>query len=237
MLPKITFPLFEIKIPSSGILTKMRPMTVKEEKILIMAKESKDKADVMIAVKQIVNNCFVEEIHIDNLTIFDIEYIFVKISAQSISNIVKVAYRDNEDDQLYDFEIDLNKVEVVTDQTLDKDHDINITPDTTIRMKYPTSKIYEEPEFRNVPAQDIIEELTVRSFSKLFQGETMFDFTTVSLDEKREFFQGLPPKSSNTLKNFVINMPRLNYVIEYTNSKGTKRKIVLSTLNDFFTLY
>ena len=41
-LPKITQPKFNIEIPSTGKKTTFVPFTVKEEKILLIAKESKE---------------------------------------------------------------------------------------------------------------------------------------------------------------------------------------------------
>ena len=41
-LPKIDQPLFEFVIPSTGKKGNFRPFTVKEEKILLIAQESKD---------------------------------------------------------------------------------------------------------------------------------------------------------------------------------------------------
>jgi hypothetical protein len=41
-LPKLNQPLFEIEIPSTGKKARYRPFTVKEEKILLIAQESKE---------------------------------------------------------------------------------------------------------------------------------------------------------------------------------------------------
>ena len=42
MLPKIDLPIFETKLPSTQENIKYRPFTVKEEKIMLVAGESKD---------------------------------------------------------------------------------------------------------------------------------------------------------------------------------------------------
>ena len=57
-LPKIDLPLFETKLISTGRKKiKYRPFTVKEEKILLVAQESDDIDQVLLGIKQIINNC------------------------------------------------------------------------------------------------------------------------------------------------------------------------------------
>jgi hypothetical protein len=107
LLPKIEHPTFKIKIPSTEKTHSFRPFLVKEEKILLMAKESKSTSDILSAIRQIVINCSVDEkFDIDKLALFDLEYIFLKLRSISVDNVVKVAYRDNEDSKLYYFEVD-----------------------------------------------------------------------------------------------------------------------------------
>ena len=118
-LPKLTHPMFDVVVPSSKKVIKIRPMLVKEEKILLMAKTSDDPSEILSAVKQVVNNCIVDsDIDVEKFPLFDVEYIFIKIRSYSVSNISKVSYRDNEDNKVYDFEVDLEKVNVVFPEKL-----------------------------------------------------------------------------------------------------------------------
>ena len=119
-LPKIEHPIFKIKIPSSKREVRFRPFLVKEEKILLIAKTSEQENDILLAIKQVVNNCALDDLNIDKLALFDVEYLFLRIRAQSVNNIVSVTYRDNEDPMDYDFDIDLNNVNVVFPLNLEK---------------------------------------------------------------------------------------------------------------------
>ena len=56
-LPTINQPLFELEIPSTSKKAKYRPFTVKEEKILMIAQESKEMDQIILSVKQVINNC------------------------------------------------------------------------------------------------------------------------------------------------------------------------------------
>ena len=88
-LPKIGYPTYELELPSTGKSIKYRPFLVKEEKVLLMALESKDEKQVVSAVKDLIKNCVITRIKVDNLPSFDLEYLFLKIRGASIGeNII-----------------------------------------------------------------------------------------------------------------------------------------------------
>jgi hypothetical protein len=69
MLPKIDVPIYEVKLISSGKKLRFRPFTVKEEKLFLMANEAEDIDSVLDVIKQVINNCLLEEFDIDTLPI------------------------------------------------------------------------------------------------------------------------------------------------------------------------
>ena len=81
-LPKLNTPTYELEVPSTDEKIKYRPFLVKEEKILLMAMVSKDNAQIINAVKDIVKSCTFDKVDISNMPMFDIEYIFLNISAK-----------------------------------------------------------------------------------------------------------------------------------------------------------
>ena len=60
ILPKIDYPVYKIKVPSLKKDSQFRPFLVKEEKLLLMAKESQNASDVLTAIKQIISNCSID---------------------------------------------------------------------------------------------------------------------------------------------------------------------------------
>ena len=69
-LPKLGYPTFELELPSTGKTIKYRPFLVKEEKVLLMALESKDEKQVVSAVKDLIKNCVITNININDVEIF-----------------------------------------------------------------------------------------------------------------------------------------------------------------------
>ena len=232
-LPKISYPTYTIKVPSTKKNVKFRPFLVKEEKLLLMAKESENNADILQSIKQIVNNCCLDE-NFDNekLTIFDLEYIFIKLRAFSVDNIVKVSYKDEEDGQNYDFEVDLNAVEVEFPEK--NENNIKITDTFGILMKYPSASLYEDKDFLNLE-KDYLFELIIRCIDKIYEGDNVFEAKNYTMKELGDFLENLDSKTFVSIQDFLMNSPKLLHVMKYKNSLGNEKEIRLSSLNDFFT--
>ena len=232
-LPKISYPTYTIKVPSTKKNVKFRPFLVKEEKLLLMAKESENNADILQSIKQIVNNCCLDE-NFDNekLTIFDLEYIFIKLRAFSVDNIVKVSYKDEEDGQNYDFEVDLNAVEVEFPEK--NENNIKISDTFGILMKYPSASLYEDKDFLNLE-KDYLFELIIRCIDKIYEGDNVFEAKNYTMKELGDFLENLDSKTFVSVQEFLMNSPKLLHVMKYKNSLGNEKEIRLSSLNDFFT--
>ena len=73
-LPRLDTPTYEITIPSTGETTKYRPFLVKEQKVLMMAQESKDQNQTTDAVIHLVRECTFNQFDVENAPTFDIEH-------------------------------------------------------------------------------------------------------------------------------------------------------------------
>ena len=234
MLPKIKHPTFEFVIPSTKKKETFRPFLVREEKILLIAKSSDDKMDVLRALKQVVNNCAISKtFDVDKLALFDLEYLFLKLRSVSVSNVAKVAYQDNEDGQIYEFDIDLNQIEVKFPQKVEQN--IKVTKDIVIKMKYPSASILEDRHLIE-SGDDGYFDLVLKCVDKVFDGEDVYDVQSSTKEELEEFMDQLSTPVFNKIQNFMNEMPKLYHVIDYVNKNGNSRKIELSSLTDFFTL-
>ena len=94
-LPKLDVVTYEMTQPSTEKKILYRPFKVKEEKILLMAKESGDKIDIVNAVKQVVSNCILSEgFDVNKIPLFDLEYFFIKLRSASVGNICRFNIKD-----------------------------------------------------------------------------------------------------------------------------------------------
>lgn len=232
-LPKISYPIFTINIPSLGKDVKFRSFLVKDEKVLLVAQNSKDPKDVVLAIKQVVNNCVLEDLNVDDLATFDLEYIFVKLRAKSVNNIIELKYIDPDDGEKYDINIDIDKIEVINLDKKDKKIQINNT--TGMILKYPNANIVYD-------IKDISDE-TEMFFSilkhcvhSIYDKDKIYNAGDYTIEEIEEFISDLDVKTLQKVQQFFEGMPRLHHVAEYKTKSGVVKKLELNTLSDFFTL-
>ena len=154
-LPKLNTPTYELEVPSTDEKIKYRPFLVKEEKILMIAMESKDNTQIVNAVRDIVSSCTFEKLNVANLPMFDVEYIFLQIRAKSVGEISKLKLLCPDDQKTYaDVEVDLTKVEVqVKDDHTNK---IELTDDMGMIMTYPTIDSFTDTGIQAVTAENMI---------------------------------------------------------------------------------
>lgn len=233
-LPKISHPTFKVTVPSNKKQLTFRPFLVKEEKILLMAKTSEDSNDILTAVKQTVNNCCQDPgFDVNKLTIFDLEYIFLRIRSNSVGSTVSLSFKDMEDERPYKFEVDLNKIEMVYPKN--SENKIQIDDKTGIIMKYPSASLYDDRNFLKL-GQDALFELMIRCVDKIYSGDEMFDPASYTHEQLSGFIDGLDVKTFEKIQEFLSNAPTMKYTLSYVNSLGNQRQIELTTLDDFFTL-
>lgn len=231
MLPKLTHRVVTTTLPSTGKQVRFRPWQAREEKILLTSKESGDDETINTA-KQVVQNCLLDPIDTDNLPLFDIEWLFIKTRIASVSPIVGVSYIDNSDGKQYDFEVDLEKVELVKSD--DVPTHIGLGEGVAVTLRWPRVSDILSPEVMGADDNDTIHVLAKKSIDTVFDGENSTSADEVDPEELEEFVNSFDLESYKTLIGFVAKMPSIKYVIEYQNSKGEERKIVLDSLTDFF---
>lgn len=233
MLPRIEQPLFKMTVPSSKKEIMVRPMLVKEEKILLMAKEGDDFSEKLMAIQQVVANCCKDLGDISKLTLFDLEYLFLKIRAISIDNIVKIIYRDEDDEKEREFEIDLSTVEV--DFKDEKEDVIPLGKDSGLTLKYPTVSLYKD--LKDVSKEEeFMEKLIVHALKTYYVKDEVYDLTKETVPNLIKFVdENLNTATYYKIREYLESMPTLKHEIKYTNDDGKEKTITLSTLNDFFT--
>ena len=234
-LPKLTTPTYELEIPSTDEKIKYRPFLVKEEKILMMAMESKASADITQAVKDIVSECTFNKVKIDDMPMFDVEYIFLNIRSKSVGEVSKLKILCQDDGKTYaDVELDLNEVKVQVGD--DHTNKIELTEDMGLIMKYPTIDSFSETGIRDInPSNmlDVISTCILQIYEK--KGEKTYDPKDQTKKELTEFIEQLNTKQFKDVQKFFETMPKLKHEITVKNPKTKKEsKITLTGLNDFF---
>lgn len=231
-LPKIDQPLFEVIVPSTKKKILFRPFLVKEEKLLLISQQGGEDTEVIRAIKQILRLCVQDEdFDVDKLTTFDLEYLFLKLRAKSVNNIVKLSYRDNEDGKIYNFELDLDTIEINIPENVNSQ--ISVSDNISMIMKYPSASITDKlQQFDN--EVDLMTFFIINCIDTILTEEEIFPASDYSTQDLEEFLDQLPVSSFEKIREFFEKMPKLYHKIDYTNAEGNDRSIELNNLKDFF---
>jgi hypothetical protein len=244
MLPKTEHAVFSITLPSTKKKANFRRFLSKEEKILLIAKESDDRLDKLQAMRQVVNNCLVDDIDVDKMTSFDFDYVFMKLRAQSVDNLVEIQLVDEEDGETYPVTIDLNTIEIAIPRK--PNFVINVDDKVKLKLKYPTlgdmiaiaeelEKDYQDnltnEDHEPLDLGDLLYEKIIDS---IYDDETVYD--DYSRDELFPWLDQLSTEVTKEITDFLQSIPDLEYKTTYKTKLGTEREVELRGIDDFFTL-
>lgn len=209
-LPQIQHPVYEVYLKSLDRKVKFRPFLVKEEKLLLMAKESDDILEIHQAIRQIIQNCLMEDIVIEDLPMFDIEMIFLNLRAKSIGEKVRLVFNCqnivegepcNTDT---DYTLDLTKVKYEADEN--HTNTIMLGNSVGIKLKYPklnTTVSIEEDEYQT--ALKII----AQNIDCIFDADQVYYNKDLSDTEVLEFLDKLTLEQIDNIRNFYNTAPKV----------------------------
>tara|TARA_X000000368_G_scaffold414513_1_gene404522 strand:+ start:1557 stop:2276 length:720 start_codon:yes stop_codon:yes gene_type:complete len=236
-LPKISTPSYELVLPSSKKKIKFRPFLVKEEKILILAMESEDTQMIANAVKDVIKSCILTRgIKVDQLSTFDIEYLFLNIRGKSVGEEVEVVITCPDD----------GKTQVTTTIILDEisvqthaehSQDIKLDNDYSLRMKYPSLNEFIKTNFGSggdISVDDTFD-LIASCIDQVYSEEESWAAADCTKKELNQFVEQLDSKQFKSVEKFFETMPKLSHTVKVTNPETkVENEVVLEGLQSFF---
>lgn len=238
-LPKIDVPVHTVKIPSSGKTIKVRPFTVKEEKLLFMAAESKNLEDIITTSRQVLNNCIISgEVDIDKLPFFDIDFLFIFLRAKSVGESVEVNLtcnntleNGNRCGHTFPTNMDIAKCEIVKNESITDD--IKFDQNNGVKMKYPNyslvKKLDQSPEIEKKTT------IIINSIEHLYDKKGVYSAKDYSTKELKDFVEGLTEENYKKLEKYVDNFPTFVVKLEADCPKcGFHHEVRYSDFLDFF---
>jgi len=234
-LPKLGVPQYELSMPSTGKTVKYRPFLVKEEKVLLLAMESQEEKQVIDAVKNVLKSCVISRIKVDQLPSFDLEYLFLKIRAAAIGEVIEMTVTCTDDGSTSaTATINIDDVEVIKEEGHDRK--IMLTDTTGILMKYPSMDRFIESQFLNKGVDaDHIFSFIAEHIEQIFDEEEVYDSSTTSKKEFREFVESLTTKQFESIQKFYETMPRLSHTFTVVNpNTGNECEYTIEGLQSFF---
>jgi len=234
-LPTMDLPSYELEVPSTKKKIKIRPFLVKEEKVLLLALESDDEKNIKQAVLSLLKACIQSRIKVENLSTFDLEYIFLNIRAISVGEIVEILITCQDDEETkVKYNLNLTDVNVVFPEG--HTNKIMLTDTTGVIMKYPSFDDFVEGQFSNKAYdEDSVIKIIAGSIDQIFQGEDVYDESTTSKKEFVQFVEGLTKEQLEKIQVFFESAPRLEHTFKITNpNTGVESEYNLRGLQSFF---
>lgn len=231
-LPKIDLPISQLTLPSTGEKVKYRPFTVKEEKILLVAQQSDDPEQEILAAKQVLNNCLIGK-EVSELAMFDLEYILLTLRAQSVDNEIAFSIKDPETKENVQLSLNINEIKITRDPT--HTNEIKINDEYTLFLKYPTIDQFIQIVKMNPTDPLVSYFIMISCLDKLASPDEVFEFSKYTGKEVDEFMENVSGEVIKGIQRFFETMPKLRHELKYTNKEGKERTFVLEGVRSFFT--
>ena len=229
-LPKISVPTYTLIIPSTGKKIQYRPFLTKEEKILLIALESEDDEQIITSIKNIISSCVNTEINVSDLSIFDIEYIFLNLRARSVGEIIELKITCPDDDTTQ-VNVKINIDDIKVEKNPKHSSEIKINEDIVIKMKYPNIDTLLEDHENVDETIDVI----AKCISKIITKDNEYDCNLVSKEELLEFVDTLPVNSFKEIQKFFSSIPKLKHTIKVKNpNTQVVSEVTISGVYNFF---
>jgi hypothetical protein len=236
-LPIVKAPKYELTIPSTKQKVKFRPFVVKEEKILLMAAESKDQKQIVNALRDVLGACIdsgKDKLDVMGLPTFDLQYIFLKLRAKSVGENVDLTVMCPKCEAVNPASIDLSEVEI----TYPEGHTtkIQLTDDVGIVMRYPTFEMMESNKEIDTENIDSIIEVLSMCIDQIYDKENVYGRKEYTDTDFQEFVYSLTQQDLVKMQGFFDTMPTMKHELNFTCIKcGEKETVILRSLDDFFT--
>ena len=230
-LPIINTPTYELTVPSTKEKITYRPFLVKEEKILLTAMETGGERDMVLALKQIVNNCVETKLNVEKLATFDLEYIFLNLRSKSVGEIATVSVTCPDDGETQvSVDIPLDEIEV----TFPEGHEsyISLTDTIGLNMRYPDFTLASVSRESNT---EYLFDMIKGCIEQIVEGETIHERIDFNDKELDTFLDSLSTKQLEGVQKFFETMPKLQHKVSVTNPKTKKKNnVILEGLDAFF---
>ena len=231
-LPKLNTPTYELELPSTGEKIKYRPFLVKEQKILMMAQESKDETEIISAMTSLVSDCTFSSIDATNSPMFDVEYIFLRIRGKSIGEKIELNLTCPDDGETQ-VPYELNLEEVGVTMTDDHTNEIKIDDNVIIHFRYPYLK-----DMLGIPST--VNE-TEKSFhilngciNAIHYGDDVYNRIDLSDKDISDFVDQLTTEQFEKVMIFFSTMPKVRHTLTFVNPKTQAiNEVVLEGLESF----
>lgn len=242
-LPTIETPRYEIKIPSTGVMIEYRPYLVKEEKMLMIAAESKDSKQALKSMKDIIRSCTFDKVNVNKLALFDLEYIFLKLRTKSVGESANVKMKCEKCEHYTSISIDLDSVEIEftkPDSENYQDKNIRLTSQVGVILQYinidKMTKLNLDPQ-SDTDKLKSLNDLVIASIESVYDSDKVYNSDDCSHEELTKFVDSMNRSQVEKIERFMAGTPKLQKLVTFkccTPECSHQNSVMLTGLQSFF---
>lgn len=223
-------PKYTLTIPSTKKRVKFRPYLVKEEKVLLIAAESKEETEVIDAIQNTVAACLDSNVDVSRLTTFDLEYIFIQLRAKSTGEIADLVANCQSCGHGNDQSVDLTKVDCSVPKTANSV--ISITDEISVEMKYPSYSDF------NISSENIEMtgfDIVAKCIDTVMTADERIEVREEPKENVIAFLESMTQEQFAKVTEFLTEIPAVKYNLKFDcSSCGEHNDIELKGLQSFF---
>lgn len=255
-LPTLDHPIYTVKLISIDKPVSYRPFLVKEQKLLLMAVEAKDVDTIIKTIKQVINNCVVDPIDVDELPLVDLETMFLHLRARSLGEVMSLYYKCTNQvivppnpnsgmmssasgvpfheykacNMVIEVPVNVLQIPVINKDTPKK---IMISDSIGVQMRYPSISMIDK--LLKTENSEALFSVVATCIETIFDKENIYKTKDATIDEVTKFVENMPPEKFELLEKFIENTPKNRFETKKKCPKcNYEHDFLLEGLSDFF---
>lgn len=231
-LPIQAAPTYRCVLPSDGREITFRPFLVKEQKVLILARESEDSKETLEAVKTLISNVTEGEVNANELPMVDMEYLFIKVRSVSVGEHSTINLNCSNGECRGTGEVVINLEEIVVEGEFPNDT-VMISDNVGVVLKL--IQVKDIDGMADMHQADQLVEIVKRSIVRIFDEENVYEASETSDKDLNDFIENLSFKQLEILGGFFDSVPKLKKEVEFKcNLCESVQTRMLEGLSSFF---
>ena len=208
---------------------KFRPMTVKEEKILLLAQRSESLREMASAMVQIIKNCYEDLKTPEKLSIADAEKAFLALRGKSMGEESTFTIRCPETGEVINIKVNLETFDIEKKNI--KDGKIKLTDEMLVVVTEPTMEYLLQNEKSE---SDEMRNLFKNCFVELQTADNVYVKDQLTEKDLDEFYDYMTPLQLKMFSDYIESIPRVKKTIKYHTKDGIDRQFSLFGIDSFF---
>ena len=234
-VPKVNSSKYSTTLPSTSKVIEYRPYVVKEEKILMIALESQDQKQIISAMKDVIKACTFDSINENELTPFDLEWMFLKLRSKSVGENVVVKLKCDEEDCSGITDVDINLDEITIEEDIKKDKLIPITDKIGVTVRYPSVNDIAKYDTDKLNTYEGAVSMIVDCLDTIYDEDNVYDTKQEKRKDVEGFLENLSSTQFKKISDWFQNMPTISKTVEWKCACGKDQEMELRGIQSFFT--